>query len=68
MSKRRVVVTGLGMLSPIGNDVPSSWQSAVAGKSGAAPIDSFDASEHSVRFRNSLDRRLIAAVGQIGGL
>ncbi len=49
MSKRRVVVTGLGMLSPIGNDVSTSWQSAVAGKSGAAPIDSFDASEHSVR-------------------
>ncbi|MEQ8861388.1 MAG: beta-ketoacyl-ACP synthase II [Pseudomonadales bacterium] len=50
MSKRRVVVTGLGMLSPIGNDVASSWQSAVAGRSGAAPIDAFDASEHSVRF------------------
>lgn len=49
MTKRRVVVTGLGMLSPIGNDVATSWESALAGKSGAAAIDSFDTSGHSVR-------------------
>jgi 3-oxoacyl-[acyl-carrier-protein] synthase II len=49
MSKRRVVVTGMGMLTPIGNDVPSSWAAALAGKSGAGPIDLFDASEYSVR-------------------
>lgn len=54
MTKRRVVVTGLGMLSPIGNDVQTSWRSTVAGKSGAAPITSFDASEHSVRFAASV--------------
>ncbi|HEX7036987.1 MAG TPA: beta-ketoacyl-ACP synthase II [Pseudomonadales bacterium] len=49
MSKRRVVVTGLGMLSPIGNDVETSWKNALAGKSGARPIQSFDASGYSVR-------------------
>lgn len=49
MSKRRVVVTGLGMLSPIGNDVATSWQHALAGQSGASLIDSFDASDYSVR-------------------
>ncbi|MFW6092793.1 MAG: beta-ketoacyl-ACP synthase II [Pseudomonadota bacterium] len=54
MTKRRVVVTGLGMLSPIGNDVASSWESALAGKSGAAPIEAFDASDYSVRFSASV--------------
>ncbi len=49
MSNRRVVVTGLGMLTPIGNDVATSWESALAGKSGAAAIDAFDASDYSVR-------------------
>ncbi|MGA0840269.1 MAG: beta-ketoacyl-ACP synthase II [Pseudomonadales bacterium] len=49
MSRRRVVVTGLGMLSPIGNDVPSSWAAALAGTSGAGLIDTFDASDYPVR-------------------
>lgn len=49
MSRRRVVVTGLGMLSPIGNDVPSSWAAALAGTSGAGLIDTFDTSEYPVR-------------------
>jgi 3-oxoacyl-[acyl-carrier-protein] synthase II len=49
MSKRRVVVTGMGMLTPIGNDVATSWQSALAGRSGAAVIDTFDVSDYAVR-------------------
>jgi 3-oxoacyl-[acyl-carrier-protein] synthase II len=49
MSKRRVVVTGLGMLTPIGNDVATSWESALAGRSGAGPIESFDTTNYSVR-------------------
>ena len=49
MSRRRVVVTGLGMLSPIGNDVPTSWAAALNGTSGAGLIDTFDASEYPVR-------------------
>lgn len=55
MSKRRVVVTGLGMLSPIGIDVATSWESALAGRSGAGPIESFDTSEHPVRFSAAVD-------------
>lgn len=49
MEKRRVVVTGLGMLSPIGNTVEESWASALAGKSGAAAIDMFDTKNHGVK-------------------
>lgn len=41
MSKRRVVITGLGMLSPLGNNVDDSWQSILAGKSGVRKIDQF---------------------------
>jgi 3-oxoacyl-[acyl-carrier-protein] synthase II len=48
--KRRVVVTGMGALTPVGNDVASTWQALVAGKSGAAPITKFDASTWPVRF------------------
>jgi 3-oxoacyl-[acyl-carrier-protein] synthase II len=43
LSKRRVVVTGLGMLSPLGNTVADSWSAALAGKSGIGPITRFDA-------------------------
>ena len=42
MSKRRVVVTGLGMVSPLGNTVEGSWAGALAGKSGIGPITRFD--------------------------
>ena len=42
MKQRRVVVTGLGALSPIGNDVPTTWENAVNGVSGAGPITRFD--------------------------
>lgn len=48
--RRRVVVTGLGALTPIGNDVATTWQSLLSGKSGAADITKFDASKFSVRF------------------
>ena len=50
MSKRRVVVTGMGMLTPLGVDLESSWQGLTAGKSGIAPIQSFDTTDYSVRF------------------
>jgi 3-oxoacyl-[acyl-carrier-protein] synthase II len=46
---RRVAVTGLGAVTPIGNDAPATWQAAVAGESGIDWIRSFDASEFSVR-------------------
>ena len=43
MSKRRVVITGLGIISPVGTGIPTVWQNIVAGKSGIAKITSFDA-------------------------
>lgn len=46
---RRVAVTGLGAITPIGLDAPSTWQSAVAGRSGIGFIEAFDASEFPVR-------------------
>jgi 3-oxoacyl-[acyl-carrier-protein] synthase II len=49
MSKRRVVVTGMGMLSPIGNNVADSWAATVAGRSGIAPITMFDPVDHAVK-------------------
>jgi 3-oxoacyl-[acyl-carrier-protein] synthase II len=44
VSRRRVVVTGLGAISPIGNTVPEAWENLIAGKSGIGPITRFDAS------------------------
>lgn len=48
--KRRVVVTGMGAITPVGNDVATTWQALIAGKSGTAPITKFDASKFPVRF------------------
>ena len=50
MGLRRVVVTGLGALTPIGNTVPEYWQGLIAGTSGAAPITYFDASKFKTQF------------------
>ncbi len=49
MSRRRVVVTGLGLISPVGNSVPEAWENLLAGKSGIGPITRFDASTFAVR-------------------
>ena len=49
MSRRRVVVTGLGLVSPVGIGVEPSWQSLVAGRSGIGPITLFDASTYPTR-------------------
>ncbi len=48
--RRRVVITGLGAVTPLGNDVESTWQGLIAGKSGAGPITQFDHSEYFVHF------------------
>lgn len=50
MERRRVVITGMGCLSPLGNDVVSSWQGALAGRSGAGPITHFDPSTFETHF------------------
>lgn len=49
MARRRVVVTGLGIISPVGNTVQESWNNIVAGKSGIGPITRFDASTFKSR-------------------
>ncbi len=50
MSRRRVVVTGLGMVTPVGNDVAQSWSNILAGRSGVGPIETFDVSAYATRF------------------
>ena len=50
MERRRVVVTGIGALTPIGNTASAYWEGLVAGKSGAAPITHFDASKFKTQF------------------
>jgi 3-oxoacyl-[acyl-carrier-protein] synthase II len=49
MSKRRVVITGMGMVSPLGNDVATSWAGIQEGRSGIGAIERFDASEYNTR-------------------
>jgi len=50
LSRRRVVVTGLGIVSPVGNSVAEAWGSVLAGRSGIAPITRFDAAAFACRF------------------
>ena len=47
---RRVVITGIGIVTPIGNDLESTWSALLAGKNGAAPITLFDASSFATKF------------------
>ena len=54
MSRRRVVVTGLGALAPNGNDLDSFWDALVNGRSGIGPITKFDASEHRARIAGEI--------------
>jgi len=54
VSRKRVVVTGLGMVSPLGNTVAETWDGILAGRSGVTPITSFDASAFSARFSASV--------------
>jgi 3-oxoacyl-[acyl-carrier-protein] synthase II len=50
MAKRRVVVTGMGIISPVGNDVSTAWANVVAGRSGIGPITEFDVADFTTRF------------------
>ena len=47
--KRRVAITGLGLVTPVGNDVATTWNAVLTGRSGTAPISLFDASGFSTR-------------------
>ena len=52
--RRRVVVTGMGVISPVGNDVESFWESITAGRSGIGPITRFDASTMRTRIAGEI--------------
>ena len=54
MSQRRVVVTGMGMVSPLGNDLASSWDGIVNGRSGIGPVTHFDASAYATRIAGEI--------------
>jgi 3-oxoacyl-[acyl-carrier-protein] synthase II len=54
VSKRRVVITGLGIISPVGSTVKCAWDTIVSGKSGIGPITKFDVSAFPVRFGGSV--------------
>ncbi|MCP4410258.1 MAG: beta-ketoacyl-ACP synthase II [Gammaproteobacteria bacterium] len=54
MSKRRVVITGLGVVSPVGSSVKTAWESILAGRSGISKIDVFDAGTFSVRIAGAV--------------
>jgi 3-oxoacyl-[acyl-carrier-protein] synthase II len=61
MQENRVVVTGLGVISPVGNDIPSFWESLKSGKSGIGPITTFDVSKFDSRIAGEVkdfDRNL----------
>jgi len=54
MTKKRVVITGLGMLSPLGNSVETSWQGILDGRSGIGPIERFDTQGYSTRIGGAI--------------
>ncbi len=51
---RRVVITGMGAVTPLGNSVQQTWQNLVAGKSGIAPIENYDVSTYATRFAGQI--------------
>lgn len=54
MSKRRVVITGLGLITPVGNDVKTTWQNILNGQSGIGPLEQFDVAAYGTRFGGSI--------------
>jgi len=52
--RRRVVITGMGTVNPVGNDVSTYWEGLVAGQSGAGPITAYDASDQAVRIASEV--------------
>ena len=63
MSQRRVVISGMGIVSPVGNDLSSAWDAIVNGRSGIGPLTSFDASAYATRivggFSSPIDAEIV---------
>ena len=55
MKSRRVVITGMGAITPLGSDVPTTWANLIAGKSGVTPITSWDVSRYDCRFAGQVE-------------
>lgn len=77
MKLKRVVITGLGAVTPLGNSVQEFWEGLVQGKSGAGPITRFDASKHKTKFAcevkgfdplNYLDKKEMRKIDRYGHL
>ena len=64
---RRVAITGVGLVTPVGNDVASTWSALLAARSGAAPIRSFDASGFPVRIAAEVKDLPLAVVEDAAG-
>ena len=58
MANRRVVVTGLGLLSPVGNNVPDSWANILEGKSGVKTINNFDTENFETKFAATVEENI----------
>jgi len=58
MANRRVVVTGLGLLSPVGNNVPDSWANILEGKSGVKTITNFDTENYETKFAATVEENI----------
>jgi len=54
LAKKRVVITGLGAITPVGLNVPDTWSNILNGVSGVRPITSFDVSKYGTRFGGSI--------------
>jgi len=55
MAGRRVVVTGIGALTPVGNTAPDFWNGLVSGKSGVRTIEDFDTSDYPTKFAGQIE-------------
>ena len=65
MSKRRVVVTGMGIISPVGNSLDEAWANIIAGKSGVGMVTHFDQWHLTAVYSASLSAPLAAAIGSV---
>jgi 3-oxoacyl-[acyl-carrier-protein] synthase II len=57
-TSRRVVVTGMGIISPLGNELEASWQNILVGRSGAKTVTAFDVTDYPTKFAAPVEERL----------